>query len=108
MECNNLVDSLDPDAIGCKGETVDVEEKPSCFDQKPIKQTIYWHSSKEDNYCKIEDIEDDHPHFFDGDEAKQNFIYTGYEVECETEIHPNGEVFVTHFMGIELKEKVRI
>ena len=73
-----------------------------------IKNKIYWHQSKESNWNTIDKIEEDHPNFFNDDEAKNNFIYTGYEVECDVEIHPDGRVFATHFMGVELKERVEI
>lgn len=73
-----------------------------------IKNKIYWNQSKESNYDTIEEIEEENPNFFNDDKAKEDFVFTGYEVDCDVEIHPDGRVFATHFMGVKLERKVEI
>ena len=70
---------------------------------------FYWHSSKESNWETIYDLEpEDGIVFFKNEEARNNFVYTGYEVHCDAEIHDDGRVFATHFMGVKLPQKVQI
>ena len=73
-----------------------------------IKRKMYWHSSKSTNSYEICEIEEKHGNFFEDEKAEENFIYTGYEINCDVEVHPDGSVFATHFMGKKLSERVRI
>jgi hypothetical protein len=67
-----------------------------------IQTTLYFHSSKEDNYYTGMDL---------GliGEALHRFRYAGYEISVGVEVNPEtGETFATSFAGLPLPGKVQI
>lgn len=73
----------------------------------PIKQKIYLHRSKEDNYYLMGEIEDNHGDVLD-DDAQRTLAYMGYEVSMNVLINQNGKTYATHLNGVKLEQPVEI
>jgi hypothetical protein len=85
---------------------IDREEEPAPPPES-VKMKYYLHGGKEDNWEMLEENEQLLSLQLN-ENAKREYVYTGYEVDFDVEVFRDGKVFATHVNGVELEKPVRI